>query len=76
MKKFFWNPDHAVGLLASANLAGAGIITGVEKVIVGIQPFLHFLMTVGQVGVAAVTIYYIWSKTRALTRGGKRKRKR
>jgi len=76
MKKLFCNPDHAVGFLASANLAGASIGAGIEKVVVGAQPFLHFLMMVGQLAVAAVTVYYIWSKTRALTRGVKRKRKR
>lgn len=76
MKKLFENTDHAVGFLASANLAGASVVSGVEKVIVGVQPFLHFLMSVGQLAVAAVTVYYIWNKTRALRGAIKRKRKR
>lgn len=74
MKKFFCNPDHTVGFLASINVATAGIGSGVEKALVGVQPFLHFLMTVSQIAVAAVTVYYIWNKTRALTKGRKRKR--
>lgn len=63
--------DHGVGLLAAANLSLAGLQTFLSS----LQPILHTMLSVGQVAVAAVTVYYIWRKARAVKVKPARKRK-
>lgn len=53
-------------MLAAGNLALAGVGNFLDK----LGQILHLLLTVGQVGVATITIIYIWKKIRVL---GKRK---
>lgn len=50
-----------VGMLASANVAGSAV----QNFLQGAEPILHFLIGVGQFGVAVVTIWYIVKKIRA-----------
>lgn len=58
--------DFRVSVLAASNLALAGVGNFLDK----LGQILHLLLTFGQVGVATITIIYIWKKIRAL---GKRK---
>lgn len=51
-----------VGLLAAGNLALAGIGNFLDKV----SQILHLLLVVGQVGVATMTILYIYRQIKAL----------
>jgi hypothetical protein len=50
-----------VGFLASANVAGSAV----QNFFQGMEPLLHFLIGLGQLGVAVVTIWYIWRKIKA-----------
>lgn len=68
IKKIFNNEDGGVGFLASVNLG----IAGIAKTMDNIEPVLHFLLVSGQIAVAAVTVIYIWKKTKAV---GKNKSK-
>jgi len=54
--------DVAVGLLASANLG----IQGTAKWLDILTNAAHFLVPMGQVAVAAATVYYILIKARAV----------
>ena len=58
-----------MGVLASANLAFAGFakVVDVKTVTDVYQQVMHFLIPLGQIGVAAATIYYILRKARAVT---------
>lgn len=53
---------NTVSLLAASNLGLAGVSNFLDKT----TQILHILMTLGQVGVAAVTIIYVIKKIRAL----------
>lgn len=61
--------DHGVGLLAAGNLG----INSIAAWLTQIEPMLRVLLSVGQIGVAAVTIYYIYRKARQV--GARRKRR-
>lgn len=65
MTKFFSRSDDTVGFLAAANVG----VAGVGKFIADSQAIAHFLLSVGQIAVAFVTVYYIWRKARAIKRG-------
>jgi len=54
--------DNKVGLLASGNL----LIAGVDRLWEISAPVLNFLAVLGQVAVAAFTVYYIWKKTKQI----------
>jgi hypothetical protein len=64
--------DHGVGLLAAANLAFANV----QQFLSSIAPILNTMLTVGQVAVAAVTVFYIWRKAMAVRVPARRKKKR
>ena len=51
-----------VSVLASANGVGALM----NKIFAGIEPMVHFLVSVGQIGVATVTVIYIVKKIRSM----------
>lgn len=50
-----------IGMLASANVAGSAM----QNFLTNAEPVLHFLIGIGQLGVALVTIWYIVKKIRA-----------
>lgn len=54
--------ESKVGILAAGNLALAGVGNLLDKV----SQYLHLLLVVGQVGVATMTILYIYRKIKAL----------
>lgn len=56
-----------VGLLAVANLT----VGGVKEFFSGMEPFLHVLISLGQLAVAVVTVWYIWRKIRKLKQDDK-----
>lgn len=56
--------DFRISMLAAGNLALAGVGNFLDKV----SQILHLLLTVGQVGVATITIIYVWKKIRALSK--------
>lgn len=62
MTRLFTRSDDTVGFLAAANVG----VAGVGKLIAETQAFTHFLLSVGQIAVAFVTVYYIWRKARAI----------
>jgi uncharacterized membrane protein YczE len=49
-----------VGMLASANVGASAV----QSFLSGMEPALHFLIGLGQLGVAIVTILYIVKKLR------------
>jgi hypothetical protein len=69
MKRLFSTDANVIGFLASINLAIAGAVKALDmKTAVDVyQNAMHFLVPLGQLGVAAVTIYYILRKARTIT---------
>lgn len=51
-----------VGMLAAGNLLLAGAGNALDK----INQILHVILTLGQVGVATITILYVYRKMRAI----------
>lgn len=71
--KFLFSGDHGVPFLAASNLSLAALHTLLSS----LQPILNTLLIVGQVAVAAATVYYILRKARAVPEPKpKRKRKK
>ena len=59
---FHSNVDHGVGFLASANLVTAGIVGFLD----GLEPALRSLLLIGQIAVAAATVFYVYRKAKAV----------
>ncbi len=78
MKFFTDAPDDVkVGVLSSANLAFAAVRGGAEEFSVAkAESIAHLLLTVGQLGVAVVTIYYILRKAWAVSTKLRARRKK
>lgn len=51
---------NAVITLASANIG----LAGVDKMFKNVDSWLHLGLSLAQIGVAVVTIYFIWCKAR------------
>lgn len=68
MKRFMDN-DNGTGLVLVANIATGAVADIVTK----IEPVLTSLLLVGQIAVAAVSVYYIWRKARAVRLPGEDK---
>lgn len=68
MKRFFSAESSGVGFLASVNLAVAAAVKVMDMraIVDTYDQVMHFLIPLGQFGVAAVTIYYILRKARAV----------
>jgi hypothetical protein len=71
MKKFFEH-DNGTGIVLVANIATSAVADAMTK----IEPLLTSLLLVGQILVAAASVYYIWRKARAVRIPGSRRRKR
>lgn len=71
-RMFSSGQDHGVGILAAANLA----FSNVQQFLSSMAPMLNTMLTIGQVAVAAVTVYYIWRKACAVRVPNKRKSKK
>jgi hypothetical protein len=65
MLKHFFSPnvDHGVGFLASANLITTA---SVQTFVSDIEPTIKVLVLLGQVAVAAVTVFYVYRKAKAV----------
>ena len=69
MKRFFSGPDGSVSILASANVAAEGankVVSHLASQVDVWQAILHLIVQIGQAAVAAVTVYYIWRKAKAV----------
>lgn len=77
MKRFFSSADTSIGFLASANLAAAGAaraLDSFEHFVGWLQNIIQFFVPLGQVAVAAATVYYILRKAKTVKiAAGKRK---
>jgi len=62
------NESDKVSLLASINIGVGGLFHWAEK----LEPLFRSLATLGQLGIAALTLVYIWNKVK---RSNKRRRK-
>ncbi len=69
MKRLFSNDANGVGVLASINLAFAAVARVIDVKVVQdtYNTAMHFLLPLGQLGVAVATIYYILRKARAIS---------
>lgn len=72
MKAFTLWEHNPLLLLASGNL----MLEALHKWMLDMQPIISSLVSLGQFGVAVVTILYILRKTRLLTRSSAKKQSR
>ena len=71
LKRLFENDLGGVSLLASANAGAAGAGSFLQQA----EPIMHFLVALGQVLVAGVTVWFIIRKIRRMPTGDKSDRR-
>jgi len=71
MKQFLAH-DSGMGVILAFNIA----VSALSDIVAKIEPFLHTVLTAGQIAVALVSVYYIWRKARAVRLPGEKKKPR